>query len=147
MVTAAGRPSWEQCEISSHIRKALKAYGWICCLRCTVGSQYSGAMSDPGRIGIRIHLTIPQEVVDVLDRLGDLTGDRRATIIRAWLVEGLPHMAAVADALELAERSPEQALKSMGQTLGAALTEGEQLQLEMKRDRRRLRRRERGRPT
>lgn len=104
-------------------------------------------MSDPGRIGIRIHLTIPQEVVDVLDRLGDLTGDRRATIIRAWLVEGLPHMAAVADALELAERSPEQALKSMGQTLGAALTEGEQLQLEMKRDRRRLRRGERGRPT
>lgn len=112
-----------------------------------IGNQYSGAMPDPGRIGIRINLTIPQEVVDVLDRLGDVTGDGRATIIRAWLIEGLPHMAAVAEALELAARSPEQGLKSMAQTLGAALSEGEQLQLQMKRDRRRLRRGERGRPT
>ncbi|WP_146092239.1 ribbon-helix-helix domain-containing protein, partial [Xanthomonas vasicola] len=35
----------------------------------------------------RVNLTLPADVVAVLDRLGKVTGAGRATIIREWLIE------------------------------------------------------------
>lgn len=88
------------------------------------------------RTGTRVNLTLPDEVVRVLDRMGKVTGAGRATIIREWLIEGLPQMDGVAKALELASQKNLDAFKIMTDTLTAAAREADQLSLDMKKQRR-----------
>jgi predicted DNA-binding protein len=84
----------------------------------------------------RVNLTLPPEVVDVLDRLGKVTGAGRATIIREWLIEGQPMFAEMARAAEMAHNKNVDALKVMGDVLRELTDKGDQLQLEMKTKRR-----------
>lgn len=84
----------------------------------------------------RVNLALPPEVVDVLDRLGKVTGAGRATIIREWLIEGYPMFAEIARAAEMAHNKNVDALKVMGDVLREASSAADQLQLEMKTKRR-----------
>lgn len=84
----------------------------------------------------RVNLALPPEVVDVLDRLGKVTGAGRATIIREWLIEGQPMFAEIARAAEMAHNKNVDALKVMGDVLREASSAADQLQLEMKTKRR-----------
>lgn len=84
----------------------------------------------------RVNLTLPDEVIRVLDRMGKVTGAGRATIIREWLIEGLPQLDGVAKALELASQKNLDAFKIMTDTLTAAAREADQLSLDMKKQRR-----------
>ena len=84
----------------------------------------------------RVNLALPPEVVDVLDRLGKVTGAGRATIIRELLIEGYPMFAEIARAAEMAHNKNVDALKVMGDVLREASSAADQLQLEMKTKRR-----------
>lgn len=100
------------------------------------GSHYPVPMPDPRRLGTRVNLTLPDEVVSVLDRLGKVTGAGRATIVREWLIEGAPMFAEMARAAELASQKNVDALKVMGDVLRSAVADGEQLELQIRRERR-----------
>ena len=84
----------------------------------------------------RVNLTLTPEVVAVLDRMGKHTGAGRATIIREWLVEGLPHLALLADAMEMAAKKNIDAFKVMGDALKDLTNQTDQIQLEIKSTRR-----------
>lgn len=84
----------------------------------------------------RVNLTLPPDVIDVLDRLGKVTGAGRATIIREWLIEGQPMFAEMARAAEMAHNKNVDALKVMGDVLRDASAAADQLQLEIKTKRR-----------
>jgi predicted DNA-binding protein len=84
----------------------------------------------------RVNLTLPPEVIDVLDRLGKVTGAGRATIIREWLIEGQPLFAEMARAAELAANKNIDALKVMGDVLRSTVAHAEQLELGIKAKRR-----------
>lgn len=87
---------------------------------------------------IRVNLSLPVEIVRVLDRLGAVTGSGRATIIREWLTEAAPQLAHMASVMEDASRgNTDAALKMLGRTLEGVAGEAEQLSLDIKRDRRR----------
>lgn len=89
-------------------------------------------------IGTRVNLTLPDELVVVLDRLGAVTGAGRATIIREWLTEAAPHLAHMAAVMEDASRgNVDAALKVLGRTMDDVTGQAEQLSLDIKRDRRR----------
>lgn len=84
----------------------------------------------------RVNLTLPPDVVDVLDRLGKVTGAGRATIIREWLIEGQPMFAELAKAAEMAHGKNVDALKVMGNVLRDLSETSNQIQLEIKTTRR-----------
>lgn len=90
----------------------------------------------PDRLGTRVNLTVDPEIVAVLDRLGAVTGAGRATIIREWLSGAAPIMAEMARAAELASQKNVDAFKVMSDAIGSAVANGEQLQLDMKKQRR-----------
>lgn len=104
-------------------------------------------MPDPARLGIRVNLTLPVEVIEVLDRICAVTGHGRATVIRGWMEEGLPQFEQVADALELIQKSPADSLKSMAKSMRETAAQAEQMELDIKTQRRALMRRKRGRAT
>ncbi|MEQ7784587.1 hypothetical protein [Xanthomonas hortorum] len=83
-----------------------------------------------------MNLTLPPEVVDVLDRLGKVTGAGRATIIREWLIEGQPMFAEMARAAEMAHNRHVDALKVMGDVLRQTAVTTNQLELAIKAKRR-----------
>jgi predicted DNA-binding protein len=87
-------------------------------------------------IHTRVNLTLPDEVVAVLDRMGKHTGAGRATIVREWLIEGLPHFVMLADAMEMASRKNIDAFKVMSDTLKEMTSQADQMQLEIKSARR-----------
>lgn len=84
----------------------------------------------------RVNLTLPDEVIDVLDRMGKATGAGRATIIREWLIEGLPQLQELARAIELASRKNIDAFKVLSDTLHSTARDADQLVLDIKRTRR-----------
>lgn len=84
----------------------------------------------------RVNLTLTPEVVSVLDRMGKHTGAGRATIIREWLIEGLPQLEQLADAMEMASRKNIDAFKVMSDTLKDLSSQADQMQLEIKTARR-----------
>lgn len=89
-------------------------------------------------LGTRVNLTLPDEIVVVLDRLGAVTGAGRATIIREWLTEAAPQLAHMASVMEDAQRgNVDAALKVLGRTMDQFAGQAEQLSLDIKRDRRR----------
>lgn len=88
-------------------------------------------------LGTRVNLTLPDEIVRVLDRLGAVTGAGRATIIREWLNEAAPQLAHMASVMEDASRgNVDAALKVLGRTMENVAGQAEQLSLDIKRDRR-----------
>jgi metal-responsive CopG/Arc/MetJ family transcriptional regulator len=84
----------------------------------------------------RVALSLPDEVIAVLDRMGKITGAGRATLIREWLIEGLPMFQQLADAMEMASQQNIDAFKVMSESLEKASNLTGQLSLEMKKDRR-----------
>ena len=68
----------------------------------------------------RVALTLPDEVIAVLDRMGSLTGAGRATLIRQWLIDGLPMFEELADAMQMATEQNIDAFKVMADTLAEA---------------------------
>jgi hypothetical protein len=84
----------------------------------------------------RVNLTLPDDVIRVLDRMGKVTGAGRATIIREWLVEGAPMFAEMATAMELATQKNIDAFKIIGDTLGQLSSSAGQLSLDIKKKRR-----------
>jgi predicted DNA-binding protein len=96
-------------------------------------------MRERDRTGIRVNLTLPEEVVRVLDRIGKVTGSGRATILREMIEEATPHLGEMAKALEEAHRgNVDAALRVVGSAMREVAQMGEQLDLGIKRDRRRL---------
>jgi predicted DNA-binding protein len=95
-------------------------------------------MATPDRTGTRVNLTLSDEVIRVLDRIGKVTGTGRATMIREILDEAAPQLGEMARALEEAQRgNVDAALRSIGSTVREVSDMGQQLDLEIKRDRRR----------
>lgn len=95
-------------------------------------------MPDDRRTGIRVNLTLPEEVVRVLDRIGAVTGVGRATMIRQLLEQTAPQMAESARALELMQqRNMDGGLALLGKQMRDMSGEAEQLSLDIKRERRR----------
>lgn len=80
----------------------------------------------------RVNLTLPDEVVRVLDRLAKVSGTGRATVIREWLIEGLPQFADLASAMELASQKNLDAFKIVGNTLRELGSQIDQTQLDLK---------------
>lgn len=68
----------------------------------------------------RVALTLPDEVISVLDRMGSLTGAGRATLIRQWLIDGLPMFEKLAAAMQMATEQNIDAFKVMADTLSQA---------------------------
>ena len=88
------------------------------------------------RQGTRVNLTLPDDVIAALDRMGRATGAGRATIIREWLIEGLPQFNALADAVEMASRKNIDAFKVMADMLNETARDAEQLVLDIRKERR-----------
>jgi len=83
----------------------------------------------------RVNLTLPPDVISVLDRLGACTGAGRATIIREWLIEALPALDGFAKAAELASNKNIDAFLVMGQVLRDLNATSSQLELDIKKSR------------
>ena len=93
--------------------------------------------SEDRRLGTRVNLTLPDEVVRVLDRIGAVTGTGRATMVREFLTEAAPQLAHMATALEEAQKkNTDSALKILGRSIDTIHGQSEQLSLDIKRDRR-----------
>ncbi len=99
----------------------------------TLSYYYTPAMP---RQNTRVNLTLPDDVIAVLDRMGKVTGAGRATIIREWMVEGAPMFAEMATAMELATQKNIDAFKVIGESLGHLSNSTGQLSLEIKKQRR-----------
>ena len=97
-------------------------------------------MKSSDRIGIRINLTLPPEVVATLDRMGAVTGAGRASIIREWLIEGHPMFSQMADALEIASTKNLDAFSVMADAVKGVAHQADQLHLDIKRTSRAMRR-------
>jgi metal-responsive CopG/Arc/MetJ family transcriptional regulator len=85
----------------------------------------------------RVNLTLPDEVIAVLDRMVKVTGAGRATIIREWLIEAAPQLGEFARALEMASKKNVDAFSVMAKVVNDTAAEMDQLSLDMKRGRRR----------
>jgi len=83
----------------------------------------------------RVNLTLPPDVVSVLDRLGACTGAGRATIVREWLIEALPALEGFAKAAEMVTNKNIDAFLVMGQVLRDINATGSQLELDIKKSR------------
>jgi hypothetical protein len=91
--------------------------------------------------GPRVNLTLTDEAVAVLDRIGAVTKTGRATILREFILEALPGIAEMAYALELAQQKNLDAFKVMAKTIDQTVADSQQLSLDIKRTRRRAMRR------
>jgi predicted DNA-binding protein len=84
----------------------------------------------------RVALTLPDEVVEVLDRMSKVSGAGRATIVRSWLIEGLPVLQGLAEAMELASQKNVDGFRVITETLRNVVGEAEQLGLDLRPPRR-----------
>lgn len=92
------------------------------------------------RIGIRVNLTLPPEVVAIIDRMGAVTGAGRASILREFICESADGFADIATALEMAAAKNTDAFKVLAKTIDKTVSDSQQLSLDIKRTRRRMRR-------
>lgn len=88
----------------------------------------------------RVNLTLPDDVIAVLDRIAGATGAGRATVVREWLIDALPALAQLAQALELAANKNTDAFLVMEKVFRELSNTTEQAELELKRHRRKARR-------
>lgn len=82
------------------------------------------------RPATRVNLSLPDHVVAVLDRIGAASGAGRATVIREWLVQGLPMFEQMAEALEGIKAGNMDALSVFADLLQEASSTGNQASLE-----------------
>lgn len=92
------------------------------------------------RIGVRVNLTLPVELVEQIDRIATVTKGNRARLVRSWLVEAMPVWREVADALELAKRNEAEGLRKIQAVLKGTGDVAQQMSLDIKNTRRRLKR-------
>ena len=92
------------------------------------------------RAGTRVNLTLPDDVVAILDRIGAVTGAGRATILREFICEAAPGLTDIARGLEMASQKNLDAFKVLADTIDRSVADSQQLSLEIKRTRRRMRR-------
>lgn len=90
-----------------------------------------------GHQDTRVNLTLPAEVIAVLDRMGKVTGAGRATIVREWLIEAAPQLGEFARALEAPSKKNVDAFAIMAKVINETADLADQLSLNIKRDRRR----------
>lgn len=91
-------------------------------------------------IGTRVNLTLPPELVGEIDRISAAINKPRARIIRSWLIEGMPIWKQVADALETVQENEAEGLKMIGSVLNVTGETAQQMSLDIKNTRRRLKR-------
>lgn len=84
----------------------------------------------------RVNLTLPADLVAILDRMGKVTGAGRATIIREWLIEARSTLEQLTQAMELASTKNIDSFKVMADTLNEISAQSGQLSLDMKTRRR-----------
>lgn len=105
------------------------------------GSRKLPLMDKPrDRIGTRVNLTLPPDVVAIIDRMGAVTGAGRASILREFICESAAGFAEIAHALELAQSKNVDAFKVLAKTIDKSVADSQQLSLDIKRTRRRMRR-------
>lgn len=83
----------------------------------------------------RVNLTLPEDVVAVLDRLSRVTGAGRATIVREWLIEALPALDALTKAAEMASQKNIDSFLVMGKVLRELNQSSGQLELDIRKSR------------
>jgi hypothetical protein len=98
-------------------------------------SRYTYHPGMPSQL-TRVNLSLPDDVIRVLDRMGKVTGAGRATIIREWMIEGAPMFAEMATAMEMASRKNLDGFKVIADVLGDMSAEVVQLSLYIKKKRR-----------
>lgn len=84
----------------------------------------------------RVNLTLPDDVIESLDRMGKYTGAGRATIIRELLLEGRSGLKAMADALELAASKNVDAFGVIADVMRQVSNDAGQLELDIRKQRR-----------
>ena len=92
------------------------------------------------RTGIRVNLTLPEDLVATLDRMSAVTSAGKASIIREFLIEAHPGLRDMATALEMAAAKNADAFKLLAKTLDQSVHQSQQLSLDIKRTSRRMRR-------
>lgn len=99
-------------------------------------------MKKPARTpqGPRVNLTLTDEAIAILDRIGTVTGTGRATILREFILEALPGLSEIARALEMAQAKNMDAFKVLAKTIDQTVSDSQQLSLDIKRTRRQMRR-------
>lgn len=90
------------------------------------------------RTGIRVNLTLPVELVAVLDRIGAVTGVGRASYIREMLLQSLPTFEAMAQALDQAHAKNQDAFKTLTKAVASVQDQAGQIGLDLKTTRRRM---------
>jgi hypothetical protein len=87
------------------------------------------------RTGIRVNLTLPPELVAVLDRIGAVSGVGRASFIRQMLVDSLPVFDSMARSMEQAQAKNLDAFTTLTKALDEVRAESDQLDLAIKKHR------------
>jgi hypothetical protein len=93
-------------------------------------------MGDERRLGERVNLTLPPEVIAVLDRMAKVSGTGRATVVREWLTEAAPMLGEMATAMELASKKNIDAFKVVADTLNDLSNTSGQMALDIRAQRR-----------
>lgn len=93
-------------------------------------------MADPRRVGERVHLTLPADVMAAVDRMATAGGVGRATLIRELLEGQVPAMLEMARAVELAKAKNIEAFKVVSDALRDVTAQADQMQLDIKRTKR-----------
>lgn len=78
----------------------------------------------------RIQVTLAPEVMAILDRVSQLTGQGKGTIVSEMMVEALPMLQAMVSALEVVKSAPRDAQAMMNRVSAEALLKLSQHQLE-----------------
>nr|CDL66356.1 unnamed protein product [uncultured bacterium] len=104
-------------------------------------------MSDDRRLGTRVNLTLPDDVIRALDAMSEATDTPRATVVRGWLEMAVPVMQATAEAIIQSKRDEAEGMKKMAAILKESSTVAEQMSLDIKSQRRKNMRKKRGRAT
>ena len=100
-------------------------------------------MPSPDRPTTRVNLSLPDELVAVLDRISKYTGTGRATILREVLVEGQAGLEAIAQAVELAANRKLDAFTVLADSLEKSVEQASQLEFDIRKQRRAMMRKPR----
>lgn len=84
----------------------------------------------------RVNLTLPDDVIEALDRMGKVTGSGRATIIRELIIGNVGLLGEMAQALELASQKNTDAFTVMANSMRDVASQAGQLELDIKKQRR-----------
>lgn len=100
------------------------------------GYHYHAPMPDPRRLGIRVNLTLPVDVMAAVDRMANAGGVGRATLIRELLEGMVPTLVEMARATELAKAKNVEAFKVISDALRETTAQADQMQLDIRKSKR-----------